>query len=428
MTTITPADLEKGPENLTTDPSLIAMMAYGEAEGWGNGKRLSVAGCEGLLAAVAVAEQWGGTSTTAVDAGSLEGMLQRASTAFRAAETKLLSDGLTCCEDWLSMRDTFFTSGSLFAVAGYPDLAAKCFLHATFINSAFKASAEDEARMTLNQCVDNLKLLHPSLAVEALMRLAESYERSGTGSRHEENRRGGFPPLMWQAARCRRDAAELMDRRLDNHAASIPLYEAAIATFKRASDEKPFRNAALMRGGGGDAEIPVKDTKDGSSVRPSTMITTSRKFLDMYKSFVSVIQDRLAILYSELKEYEKAELLFVEKAQCTTCGLPATKYYLYATLCVLVRGSGDEDHYFNSLYYTKKSFDRYQEIDKGFQKGKENELVRKILNAFDNNSLNLFDIALNLYNSYSTTQPNLAFDQLTTQCRQNLLDHLERYS
>ncbi|CCW62884.1 unnamed protein product [Phytomonas sp. EM1] len=428
----------------TEQKALMEVMSYGNAQGWLKADKAHALGCRGLLQEVMEAGRWGtggapvlprGKSTTqpsaevAILAGedSLEGALHRASESFRAAEEKLLQDGLICCEDWLALRDTFFTAGSLFALAGYPDAAAKCFLHATFINGAFKAGAEDETRMTLTQCVDNLKHLHPSLAVDALLQLATTYERSGVASRFEGNRRGGFPPLMWQAARCRKEAAELTDRRLDDHAAAIPLYEAAIDTFKRAAGEPPFRPAAALQRRGTGAEGGEAPTPSDPS-RLARTHTSSRKFLDMYKSFVQGMQDRLGILYSELGEYEKAEMLFLEKAQCTPCGLPATRYYLYATLCVLVRGFGDEDHYFNSLYYTKKVFDRFQEMDKGFQKGKENELVRNILQAFDNNSLNSFDIALNLYSSYSTTQPNLAFDVLSSRCRQNLLDHLERYA
>lgn len=304
-----------------------------------------------------------------IDDDAIKEVLIEAKKTFESAEATL-SNGLINCENWMGLRDDFYHAGALFSIAGLPDDAARCLLQATYINRAFKD--DDEALASLMLSVNNIKLTHPSVAVESLERLAGCYERNG---------------LLFQAARCLKDAAEINDSRLDNKEAAIDLYTKAIAMYRRV--QNPYK---------------------------------------LERSLVEACHERLCFLHTILGHYQIAEKLFLEKANMTPPNLPATRFRMYATLAVLARGHDSEEAYFDSIYDTAKVFDALQEIDRGYQKGKENELMRALLKAIDENSLNQFDLAVQEYNSYKTTIRNPAFDLVVERCRQNLFDHLEHFA
>jgi len=148
------------------------------------------------------------------EAAELSQLVAEAQRSYKTAENSLLKDGLPLCEDWLRMRDLFFSAGSLFAIVGDTASSARALLHATFINRAFHN--DDEALTTLAMSVDQLTHAHPALATESLIRLARCYEAKG---------------LLYQAARSRRDAAELLEAVLGDKSAAVVQYVAAIDTY-----------------------------------------------------------------------------------------------------------------------------------------------------------------------------------------------------
>lgn len=356
------------------------MIIYGQKEGWDKPTKEFV-GHKGFVEDLIRSRRYNalvddemiplpeGAIADVKQSTELQDVLQEARESFIAAEAAM-KDGLVTCEDWLGLRDRFYDSGAIFAIAGYPDDASKCFLHATFINRAFHD--DDEAVSTLTMAAEGLKVAHPEIAVEVLSKLASCYTATNN---------------HFQAARCLKEAAEILDGRMNNKEGSIELYKAAIECYEK-----------------------TKNISYG-----------------MHKSLISTCHERMCFLHTELGHYDIAEKLFLEKARSIPSNLPATRFYMYATLCVLARGGGSEDAYFDTLYDTKKVFDKLQMIDRGYQTGKEFKLVRAIIAAYDNNSLSEYDIALMEYKSYSTTIPNAAFDIVTEQCRDNLFAHLERY-
>lgn len=359
---------------------LMEMIIYGQKEGWSTPLQENV-GHKGIIEQAIRSRRYNaliddeqiplpeGVIADVQHSTELQDILQEARENFIAAE-EAMKDGLVTCEDWLGLRDRFYDAGAIFAIAGFPDDATKCFLHATFINRAFKD--DDEAVMTLVMAAEGLKIAHPEIAVEVLTKLACCYAASKN---------------HFQAARCLKESAEILDSRLNEKESAIELYKAAIEAYEK--------------------------TKDMS--------------YGLHKSLAATCHERMCFLHTELGHYDIAKNLFLEKAKSIPMNLPATRYYMYATLCVLARGSGSESAFFDSLYDTKKIFNKLQELDSGYQSGKEYKLVTAIIKSFDRNSLSDFDMAITEYNSYTTTIPNAAFDIVVEQCRNNLFEHLESY-
>lgn len=367
--------------NCQDGKEFMDMIIYGQKQGWDKPTKEFV-GHKGFIEDTIRSRRYNalvddeqvplpaGTIVNVKESTELKDVLEEARESFIAAEAAM-KEGLVNCEDWLGLRDRFYDAGALFALCGFPDDATKCFLHATFINRAFKD--DDEAVSTLMMAAEGLKVAHPEIAIEVLSKLATCY----TASKNN-----------FQAARCLKEAAEILDGRLNDKPGAIELYKAAIEAYEK-----------------------TKDISYG-----------------MHKSLISTCHERMCFLHTELAHYDVAEQLFLEKARSIPSNLPATRYYMYATLCVLARGSGSEDAYFDTLYDTKKVFDKLQMVDRGYQTGKEYKLVDAILKAYDHNSLSEFDQALLEYKSYTTTIPNAAFDIVTDQCRDNLFAHLEHYA
>lgn len=359
--------------------ALMDVIVYGQKEGWDKPTKEFV-GHKGLIEDAIRSRRYNalvddeqvplpeGAIAMIDKSVEMKDVLDEARETFLAAE-EAMKEGLAQCEDWLGLRDRFYDAGALFAIAGYPDDAAKCFLHATFINRAFKD--DDEAVATLTMAAEGLKVAHPEIAVEVLAKLAKCYTASGN---------------HFQAARCYKESAEILDSRMVCKEEAIDAYAAAIESYSK-----------------------------------------SKKY-GMHKSLSAMCHERMCFLHTQLGHYSISEKLFLEKAQSIPSNLPATPYYMYATMCVLARGSGSEEAYFDTLYDTKKVFDKLQMVDRGFQTGKEFKLVDALLKANDHNSLSEFDMALLEYKSYTTTQPNAAFDIIGEQCRRNLFDHLEHYA
>lgn len=365
--------------NYPPGKELMDVIIYGQKEGWDKPTQENV-GHKGLIENVIRSRRYNaliddeqlplpeGTIADVHQSEELKDVLDEARASFIAAEESM-KDGLVNCEDWLALRDRFYDAGALFAVCGFPDDATKCFLHATFINRAFKD--DDEAVATLMMAAESMKIAHPDMGVEVLSKLARCYANSGN---------------FFQSARCYKEAAEICDGRLNNKEMAIEMYALAIEAYNKT------------------------------------------KLHGMHKSLAAMCDERQCFLHAELGHFDIAGQLFLEKAQRIPMNLPATKYYMYATLCVLARGAENEDNFFDALYDTKKTFDKLQMVDSGFQAGKEYKLVRAIIEAFDSNSLSGYDLALLEYKSYSTTIPNAAFDLVVERVRDNFFQHLERYA
>lgn len=358
---------------------LMDVIVYGQKEGWSNPTKEFV-GHKGLIENAIRSRRYNalvddeqvplppGAIATYDQSVEMKDVLDEARASFLAAE-EAMKEGLVQCEDWLGLRDRFYDAGALFAISGFPDDATKCFLHATFINRAFKD--DDEAVATLMMAAEGLKVAHPEIAVDVLTKLAKCYTQSKN---------------HFQAARCLKETAEILDARMNQKEEAIEAYAAAIEAYEKT------------------------------------------RLHNMHKSLAAMCHERMCFLHCELAHYDIAEKLFLEKAKSIPSNLPATRYYMYATLCVLARGSGSEDAFFDTLYDTKKVFDKLQMVDRGYQSGKEFQLVRSLLLAYDHNSLSEFDMALIEYKSYTTTIPNAAFDIVSEQCRKNLFEHLEHYA
>lgn len=359
---------------------LMEMIIYGQKEGWGQPVQENV-GHKGLIEKTIRSRRYNallddeqiplkeGIIADVNQSTELQDILQEARDSFISAEAAL-KEGLVNCEDWIGLRDRFYDAGAIFSISGFPDDATKCFLHATFINRAFKD--DDEAVMTMVMAAESLKIAHPEIAVEVLTKLACCY---ATSKNH------------FQAARCLKESAEILDSRLNDKVGAIELYKAAIEAYEK----------------------------------------TKAMSYGLHKSLAAMCHERMCFLHTELAHYDIAKNLFLEKAKSIPLNLPATRYYMYATLCVLARGSGSETAFFDSLYDTKKVFNKLQELDRGYQSGKEFKLVSGIIKSFDRSSLSDFDMAITAYNSYTTTIPNAAFDIVVEQCRNNLFEHLESY-
>ncbi|RNF14556.1 uncharacterized protein Tco025E_05864 [Trypanosoma conorhini] len=299
---------------------------------------------------------------TAVSAATAK--LEEAQKMYEKAAASV-ANGLPLCNDWLRARDLFFEAGALFGTCGHADSAARAFLHASVIADAFKN--EGETISMLSMAADNLQVVHPACAVEVLNFLSASFAKSG---------------LIIQAARCKREAAELLEYRLDMPAQAIEAYKAAMQLF---------------------------------GTRPVT------------KSFSRSCMERICALTVTQMRFTEAAELYLEEAKMVQRSLPKTRQFLYCLLCLLADGCGNEDRYFDALYITRKKFDALQEEEKNFQQGKEYALVRHIIEANDHGSLNEFDVAVFTYKSCATFKQDAAFDVLIERCRANLYEHLDQY-
>ncbi|KAI5684838.1 Soluble NSF attachment protein [Leishmania braziliensis] len=307
-------------------------------------------------------------------------LLADAHRAYTAAEAQLLKDGLALREDWMGTRDLFFAAGGLFAAVGEPAIAARCLLHATFINRAFHS--DDEALATLAMSVEQLKQSHPRIAVDALLRLAPCYVRED---------------LRYQAARCYRDAAEILENVLDEKEAAVVQYRAALDMYaetqvaasemarhwerqKRRLDGTPRQHPHSLdicttNGDVANAAAPegVEATLLGSkqqqqlvlpkstALEPSSDVVSLTSSVDgrgcnsvgfpahgppqyrvsttVQRSLTDACRWRLVVLLTRLGRYEEVREAALACAASVPLTLPKTKYLLYATLCVLARGA-----------------------------------------------------------------------------------------
>ncbi|EKF32228.1 hypothetical protein MOQ_003925 [Trypanosoma cruzi marinkellei] len=290
--------------------------------------------------------------------------VEEAEKLYAKAEASV-ANGLSGCIDWIRARDLFHEAGALFAACGYADAAAKAFLHAGVITQAFKS--ETETILMLSLAADNLQVVQPAIAVDVLNFLSDAFAKSG---------------LTIQAARCKRDAAELLDYRLEMPVQAVQTYREAIQLF-------------------GDRTVT--------------------------KSFTRGCMERISALTVLQLKFVEASELYMEESKMVQRFIPKTRQFLYSLLCLLANGFGGDDRYFDALYYTRKKFDALQEEERHFQQGKEYTLMRQLIDANDHGSLNEFDIAVFKYKSCATFKPDIIFDILIERCRSNLYEHMEQY-
>lgn len=296
--------------------------------------------------------------------GSDDALLREAAELYARAEASV-AKGLPKCNDWFCARDFFNEAGAIYASAGRPQEAAKAFLSASVITHTFKS--EDETVLALSLAADNLQVAQPALAVDVLNSLSTVFRNGG----HKI-----------QAARCKREAALLLDHVLSEPVKAIQMYKDAMELY-------------------GDREF--------------------------VKSFTRGCMARICALTVGLRNYTEAYRLYMEEAKMIHRQFPKTKQYLYAMLCLLAEGYGNADRYFDALYVTRKRFDALQEEEINLQQGKEHQLMRQIIAANDHGSLNEFDVAVFTYKSCSTYLQDPVFDVLVEQCRSNLYEHVELY-
>lgn len=299
-----------------------------------------------------------------VQNGSDDAQLREAAELYARAEASV-AKGLPKCNDWFCARDFFNEAGAIYASIGRPYEAAKAFLSASVITHTFKS--EDETVLALSLAADNLQVAEPALAVDVLNSLSTTF------------RKGAY---KLQAARCKREAAMLLDHALGEPVKAIQMYKDAMELY-------------------GD-----------------------REFL---KSFTRGCMARICALTVGLRQYNEAYCLFMDEAKMIHRHFPKTKQYLYALLCLLAEGHSNSDRYFDALYVTRKRFDALQEEEINLQQGKEHQLMRQLIAANDHGSLNEFDVAVFTYKSCSTYLPDAVFDVLIEQCRSNLYEHVELY-
>lgn len=320
-----------------------------------------------------------------VDA-EMQQLLADARRAYTAAEERLLSDGLALREDWMGTRDLFFAAGSLFAAVGEAADAARCLLHATFINRAFQN--DSEAMVTLAMSVEQLKQSHPRIAVDSLLRLAPCYAQQD---------------LRYQAARCHRDAAEILENILEAKEEAVVQYRAALDMYAETKvaaaetarrwerqqqqqrtaaiwgdltgtpplppsagasatngdltsptapggveatslgSEQPFvspKSTAPVPSSGGDSlTSSVNGQKPHSLEFPAHGPPQYRVSTTVQRSLADSCRWRLMILLTLLGRYDEAREAALDCAANVPRTLPKTKYLLYATLCVLARGA-----------------------------------------------------------------------------------------
>ncbi|KAG5512109.1 hypothetical protein JKF63_07574 [Porcisia hertigi] len=319
----------------------------------------------------------------------MQELLLQARLAYTNAEARLLSDGLALREDWLGTRDLFFAAGALFAAVGEAGTAARCLLHATFINRAFHS--HDEAMTTLAMAVDQLKRSHPRIAVDSLLRLAPCYVKQD---------------LRYQAARCYRDAAEILENILDEKEEAVAQYRAAldmyaetqscaVTTAREWQRQQERRHTATLCGETtstppfplrprpfevtGDLDNPtspngldarsvesehqlmspksaatIPSTTAGSFASPPSGGSSSavafpahappayRVSTTVQRTLSDACRWRLAVLLSRLGRFEEVREVLTACAANVPGDLPRSKYLLYCTLCMLARGASVE--------------------------------------------------------------------------------------
>ncbi|KAG5487161.1 hypothetical protein CUR178_08173 [Leishmania enriettii] len=326
------------------------------------------------------------SETVSTTGAEMQRLLDDAHRACAAAEAHLQSDGLALREDWMGTRDLFFSAGSLFAAVGEAASAARCLLYATFINRAFHS--DDEALTTLAMSVEQLKQSHPRIAADSLLRLAPCYEQRD---------------LRYQAARCYRDAAEILENVLDEKEEAVVQYRAALdmyaetqvaaaATARSWERQRQQRCTAALWGGPtdtlsiplppdpsttngdlADATAPnsVEAASPGSvqqlvSPKSTALVPSSnngsmeasvvgkkyncvdfpahgpsqyRMSTTVQRTLADACRWRLMVLLTRLGRYEEAREAALACAASVPLTLPKTKYLLYATLCVLAQGA-----------------------------------------------------------------------------------------
>ena len=319
-------------------------------------------------------QQLGQQCTAATCNDELQRLLREARQAYQQAESRLLDDGLSLMEDWMRTRDLFFSAGSLFAAVGDAETSARCLLHATFINRAFRD--DDEALTTLALSVDQLKRTHPRVAVDSLLRLAPCYARR---------------KLRYQTARCYRDAAEILETELLEREAAVDLYRVALDTYadtlvaarklartwerrqpqgtqdvsrtsatgnravavqtpaavtatntttaeethggKEMDETKGFLSPSISLQRPSDVDVTQLNLKAGLPP-PHYQVSTT-----VQRSLVEACRGRLLVLLTLLHRYPEVLDVALTCAEAVPRALPRTKYLLCATLSVLARGA-----------------------------------------------------------------------------------------
>ncbi|TPP43093.1 Soluble NSF attachment protein, SNAP family protein [Leishmania donovani] len=281
----------------------------------------------------------------------MQQLLADARRAYTAAEERLLGDGLALREDWMGTRDL-------------------------------------EALVTLAMSVEQLKQSHPRIAVDSLLRLAPCYAQQD---------------LRYQAARCHRDAAEILENILEAKEEAVVQYRAALDMYAETKvaaaetarrwerqqqqqrtaavcgdltgtpplppsagasttngdltsptapsgveatslgPEQPFvspKSTALVpSSGGASLTSSVNGQKSHSVEFPAHAPPQYRVSTTVQRSLADSCRWRLMVLLTLLGRYDEAREAALDCAANVPRTLPKTKYLLYATLCVLARGA-----------------------------------------------------------------------------------------
>ncbi|KPI82820.1 hypothetical protein ABL78_8169 [Leptomonas seymouri] len=420
----------------------------------------------------------------------LQRLLREAHHVYEQAEARLLGDGLSLIEDWMRTRDVFFSAGSLFAAVGDATASARCFLHATFINRAFHN--EDEATTTLSMSVEQLRRAHPRIAVDSLLRLAPCYARRNLRYQTAHCYREAAEILETElgeremAVELYRTTLEIYaDTQVAAQALSRKWESEQRHQQQKQKESRSMMSMGLVDASGNSVlQLTAPAAKgDERSSSPSTSLVRSYDLditlanmkagvpppyyqvsTTVQRSLIDACRERLLVLLAQLHRYEELMDVALTCAANVPRSLPRTKHLLCATLSVLARGApppvtagkekgetakttakaarptgsipammspeaeAAETMYFDSLYDTAKVFSSLQEEERAFQRGKENELVRALLEANRACSLRMFDEAVRTYNNYTTTEPSVVMDVLLGQCRRCLFEHVERFA
>lgn len=161
-------------------------------------------------------------------------------------------------------------------------------------------------------------------------------------------------------------------------------------------------------------------------------LTFFRQAVGLYKigkdrtsPFVKGCETQIRYHLAVLKQYKEAAEMYEVEAFSTPKGLSATQNYMMAVLCYLAAAS--EENFGPGVPLSKRKFSEYQDVDLALQRGRENVLLRGLIQGHDAPSLATVDETVAAFRLGEQPKERLTFDVLVAQCRDNLEALLKSY-
>lgn len=154
-------------------------------------------------------------------------------------------------------------------------------------------------------------------------------------------------------------------------------------------------------------------------------VTLYKEGRDNTSPFVRQCEKRIRFHLASLGLYVEAAEMYEADAVAHRKGLSPTQDYMLAVLCYLAAASGEK--FGPGVPLAKRKFSEYQDVDLALQRGRENSLLRGLIEGHDTPSLQKVDEVVVQFRNGDAAKEQETFDILIAQCRTNLEELLKSY-